>query len=213
MSALDLISVLLLVALVGVAGAVALLALASSRPLLAYLGFFLVIAAGALPLGLAYGFGAGLLGLVLGGGAVAVWRGRSSSWPKRGLLAVAAVWLVVEPLLLLNAFQIRAEETFSRCASEKAVVLVEASRRRGEGYPASVADIAAQDDSFGRGGCSVGNGVNWLYRVNIGGSYFIGYWVDWHVTRRVCIERVGDGATGWSCGFEDWGPFRPGETD
>lgn len=210
MSALDVLAAILLVGLTAIPGALGIRLLAGSQPLTAVLGAALLIVAGVLPLLLAFGFAPAVFGLVLGGAAVALWRGRSSTWPKRAVLAVAVAWLAIEPLLLLTAFQIRSDETYSRCAADKAVAVVEASRSGGHGYPASIHDISEQDGSYGEGSCYVSNGVNWLYRVN-NGSYALGYWVDWRVTRRVCIHH--SGASGWTCGFEVWGPFRPGETD
>lgn len=206
---MELLTVPALIAVAAIAGALGIVALARPRAWTAAAGVLLVVAAGFLPPLAAFGFGPALAGIVLGGAAAALWKGWRASARKRAALGVAVAWLAIEPLGVLTAYQIRADETFDRCSAGKAIAIVEASRAAGRGYPTTMNEISLQDDSYGTG-CYVSRGTNWLYRVGPGATYTLGYWVDWRVVRRVCLYSP---RGGWSCGFESWGPFRPGELD
>lgn len=173
-------------------------------------GLVLLAAAALLPLTFVYAIAVGVAGGLLGGSMAAVWVGRRLSWPHRSLTAFAVLALVAVPVLVTVAFQIKEDESYDRCAAEKAVVVVEQNRAAGRGYPDNMREIAMQDGEYGDP-CYVSNGVNWLYRVGTPGTYTLGYWVDWHVARRVCLHTAG--TQGWSCAFERWGLFRPGEVD
>jgi len=174
-------------------------------------GLVLLVVAAVLPLAFAYVYPLGIAGAVVGGSAATVWKGKPLGWRHRAVLAGALVFLLAAPLALIEAGRVQADETFDRCAADKAVAIVEQSRAAGKGYPADMHEISLADDSFAVGPCYVSNGVNWLYRVGVPGTYTLGYWVDWPLTRRVCLHEAR--TQGWSCGFEQWGPFRRGEVD
>lgn len=174
-------------------------------------GTLLVLFAGVLPLAFAYAWPAGVAGAAIGSMVAAVRYGRRVDWPRRILPLAAVLIVIVEPALVLNVSQVREDETYSRCAADKAVAVVEQSRIEGKGYPQDIHEIALADGAYGDKPCYVSNGVNWLYRIDASGRYTLGYWVDWRVTRNVCLHTAGK--QGWSCGFEAWGPFRPGEID
>ena len=174
-------------------------------------GLALLVPAALLPLAFGYAIALGVGGAVLGGTAAALWQGRRLGLLYRTYLAIAVLSMVVVPAGLLNASQIQADESFDRCDADKAVAVVEQSQATGHGYPADLHAIATQDGSYGDEPCYVSNGVNWLYKVGVPGTYTLGYWVDWRVTRHVCLHTAR--TPGWSCGFESWGPFRPGEVD
>jgi len=173
-------------------------------------GLVLLIAAALLPLLFAYAFLIGIAGAVVGGTAAAIWRGGRIGWVHRTLLAVSIVALVAVPLLAIEANRIQGAESYDRCAGDKAIAVIERSRASGAGYPSDMHEVALQDGEYGDP-CYVSNGVHWLYKLGVPGTYTLGYWVDWRVARHVCLHVAG--TRGWSCGFENWGPFRPGETD
>lgn len=210
---MNLLSGLLLIVLAALPAFVALALLGRRNAFSTGIGVALVVAAGLIPLALAYGFafGLGLIGVVLGGAGAAIWRGRAASRRMRLGLAGAVLWLALEPVLVLNVWQVQADESYDRCAADRAIAIADASAASGQGYPASIHDISVQDSGYGRGTCYVSGGVNWLYRVESRQEYTLGYWVDWRVVRHVCLHRNRTG--GWSCGLETWEPFRPGETD
>ncbi|HET7338467.1 MAG TPA: hypothetical protein VFK22_02870 [Candidatus Dormibacteraeota bacterium] len=174
-------------------------------------GAALILVTGFFPLLLAYSFLLGIAAVVVGAVAAIVreWRGMP---PAGWALAAAAFAVVVaEPLLVFNISLVQADETYSRCAADMAVTAIQRSVAQGRGYPADMREVAQFDGEYGVGACYVSPGVNWLYRVSIPGTYTLGYWVDWRVTRHVCLFNSRTRA--WSCGFETWGPFKPGEVD
>lgn len=174
-------------------------------------GMALLAVAAVLPLGFAYAIGLGVAGAVLGGTVAATWQGRRLGWPHRTYLALAVLTLIVVPVGLLAAWQIQTDESFDRCAADKAVAVVDHVRTADGSLPANMTEISMLDGTYGEG-CYISNGVNWLYRIGPApGSYTLGYWVDWHVARRVCLHSAG--TPGWICGFEAWDQFRPGEID
>ncbi|HET9782113.1 MAG TPA: hypothetical protein VFR33_10070 [Candidatus Dormibacteraeota bacterium] len=174
-------------------------------------GAALLLVAGFVPLLLAYTYALGIAAAVVGAIAAAL-RGRRRIAPSGWALSGAAIALLVaEPVLIINVSQVQADETYSRCAGDKAVAAIAKFRQQGEGYPADMHDIAMADGEYGVGACYVSPGVNWLYRVDIPGAYTLGYWVNWRVTRHVCLYS--SRTPGWRCGFEAWGPFKPGEVD
>ena len=185
--------------------------MAARSPLAIGAGVLVLIFAGLIPIEFAYAWSIGTAGAVIGGTAAALRYGRRVRWPRRVLWAAAVVLLIAEPVVVLTASSIQADETYSRCAADKAVGVVEKSRADGHGYPPTMHDVAMADGEYGDTPCYVSNGVNWLYRVSVPGDYTLGYWVDWHVTRHVCLHAAR--TQGWTCGFELWGPFRPGEVD
>lgn len=214
----DLLTILVLLVIPGGAAfaAVYLMARSTARGIAG--GLLLALIAGLIPLFLAYAFSIGILGSALGVSAGAFAYGRGLTWQHRTWLGVAMVIVIAEPVVALNAWQVRSEETYSRCAADEAVSAIELSRREGRGYPPDMIEVAAADGHYGDTPCYVSKGVNWLYRTTNPGDYAIGYagytlgyWVDWRVTRRVCLYSSASRI--WSCGFETWGPFRPGETD
>ena len=173
-------------------------------------GIVIVVAAGFVPFLFAYGWAVAAAGGAAGACAAAVWSGRPVGWTHRAVLAAAVVVVAAEPVLTFNGWEIYSNETYDRCAAEKAVAAIELSRASGRGYPADMGEIALADGEYGDA-CYVSRGVNWLYRVAAPGTYTIGYWVDWRFARRVCLHTAR--SSGWSCGFEAWGPFRTGEVD
>jgi hypothetical protein len=173
-------------------------------------GAALILIAGFVPLLLAFVYPFGIAAAVAGAGVAAVRSRRRLAWAGWILVAAAVVVLVGEPALLINASEVQAEETYSRCAADKAVAAIEKSRAEGRGYPADMREVAQFDGEYGDN-CYVSNGVNWLYRVSAPGTYTVGYWVDWRATRHVCLHTAR--SQGWTCGFETWGPFKPGEVD
>lgn len=174
-------------------------------------GGALILVAGFIPLLLAYSFAPGIAATVVGA-AVAAARNWSGMAARGWVLAAAAVVvLIAEPVLVLNVTQVQEDERYSRCAGDMAIAAVAKSVAQGEGYPADMGEVANFDGEYGVGDCYVSNDVNWLYRVSIPGTYTLGYWVDWRVTRHVCLHKAG--TQGWTCGFEMWGPFKPGERD
>jgi hypothetical protein len=174
-------------------------------------GLALLVPAALLPLAFGYAIVLGVAAAVLGGTAAALWQGRRLGLLHRTYLALAVLSMIVVPAGLINASEIQAHESFDRCAADKAVAIVEQSQATGQGYPADLHAIAMDDGNYGDRPCYLSNGVNWLYKVGGQGTYTLGYWVDWRVTRRVCLHAAR--TQGWSCGFEMWGPFRPGEVD
>ncbi|HXJ48553.1 MAG TPA: hypothetical protein VNF91_05225 [Candidatus Acidoferrum sp.] len=175
-------------------------------------GLLLLATAALVPLLFAYAWPLGIAGAVLGGAAAALRSGRGLGTLHRVLLIVAVLSLVGLPAGILEASRIQIDETFDRCAGDRAVAAIEHSRAAGRGYPANVGEIALEDGgSIYSGSCYIGSGTNWLYRVTKPGTYTVGYWVDWSVIKHVCLHSAG--SQGWSCGFERWGPFRPGEMD
>jgi len=152
-------------------------------------GTVLLVIAVLLPFAYGYVFGLGVVGAGLGSAAGAVWVGRRSPWRRRIAAAAAVVAVVAAPLLLMTASEISADEGFDRCAADRAVAIL-ASARASEGrYPLEVSDVGFLDRGPYQGPCYASNGVNWLYRSD-GISYTIGYWVDWHLARRVCVPQL-----------------------
>ena len=180
------------------------------RPATIVVGVVLVAGAGFVPFLFAYGWPVAAAGAVLGALVAAIWSGRRIGWPHRAVLAGAVILVAAEPVLTFNGWEIYSAETYDRCAADKAVASIEQSRAGGRGYPADMGAVAQGDGEYGDT-CYVSNGVNWLYRVAAPGTYTVGYWVDWRLARRVCLHTAS--SAGWSCGFEMWGPFRPGEVD
>lgn len=205
MAVLDWIDVLLLAAVPGVLAFAGATLLTRRTPVGVLAGTALLLVAGLVPLWLAYAYAYGIAGAVAGAVAAAL-RGRRA-WT---LAATAILVVLAEPLLIINVAQVRADEAYSRCAADRAVAAVESSRQQGRGYPANMNEIADGDGEYGDP-CYVNSSVNWLYRVSVPGSYTLGYWVDWRVARHVCLHA--SGTQGWACGFESWGPFKPGEVD
>lgn len=173
-------------------------------------GIIIVVGAGFVPFLFAYGWAIAAAGAALGACAAAIWRGWRAGWTHRAVLAGAVVLVAAEPGLTFNGWGIYSNETYDRCAAQKAVAAIERYRASGRGYPADMGEIALADGEYGDS-CFVSRGVNWLYRVAAPGTYTVGYWVDWRLARRVCLHTAR--SSGWSCGFEAWGPFRPGEVD
>jgi hypothetical protein len=173
-------------------------------------GLVLLAVAALVPLLFAYAIAIGIAGAVVGGTAAAIWQGRRIGWVHRTFVAASVVALVAVPMLVIEANRIQGAESYDRCAGDKAIAAIEQSRAAGKGYPSDMHEVALQDGEYGDS-CYVSNGVNWLYRVGVPGTYTLGYWVDWRLARHVCRHVAG--TRGWSCGFESWGPFRPGETD
>lgn len=174
-------------------------------------GLALILVAGFVPLLLAYTIVLGVAAAVVGAVAAVVrtWRRMA---PAGWVLAAGAVLvLIAEPLLVFNVSLVQADESYSRCAGDAAIAAIQKSVAQGRGYPADMGGVAQFDGEYGVGACYVSPGVNWLYRVSIPGTYTLGYWVDWRVTRHVCLFSSRTRA--WSCGFEAWGPFKPGEVD
>lgn len=180
------------------------------KPLFVLGGAAFVLVAGLWPLLLGYGFVLRIVSEVVGAAAAAAIWWRRLATPGWVLAAVALVVLVGEPVLALNVWQVQNAESYDRCAGNMAVASIQKSVAQGRGYPADMYDVAAGDGEYGVGPCYVGNGTNWLYRV-AAPNYTIGYWDDWHVTRHVCLYT--SRSNGWTCGFEMWGPFKPGEVD
>ena len=175
-------------------------------------GALLVVLGGYIALLTANAYPIGIAGAAIGACYATVRYRRTAGWSPRLLFAAAAVVvLVAEPVLLINVAEVQANETYDRCAAEMAVAVVERSRAQGRGYPPDMHEISLADGEYGVGPCYVSNGVNWLYRVAAPGTYTLGYWVDWRVTRHVCLHTAR--TQGWTCGFETWGPFQPGEVD
>ena len=207
----DWISFLILAAIPGVLAFTAVTLLITRTWAGVVAGAALLLVAGLVPLLLAYGYVFGIAAAAVGA-AAAVARSRHAMTTPGWALATAAVLvLVAEPLVVSYVSQVRADESYSRCAADRALAVVESARTGGGGYPADMHEIALADGGYGVGRCYVSNGVNWLYRVSAHGSYTLGYWVDWRVTRHVCLHAAR--TQGWTCGFETWGPFKPGEVD
>ena len=174
-------------------------------------GAALILVAGFIPLLLAYVVWLGVVGAVIGAIAAAARQWRRMAGASLAM-AVAAVLVVgAEPVLVLNVRQVQIDESYGRCAGDKAIAAIQKSVAQGRGYPVDMAEVARFDGEYGDPDCYVSNDVNWLYRVAAPGTYTLGYWVDWRVTRRVCLHTAH--SQGWSCGFEAWGPFKPGEVD
>ncbi len=214
----DLVTILILLAIPGGVAFTAVYMLARPTRLSIAGGVGLALIAGFIPFYLAYAFLLGILGAAIGVVLGAFVFGRRLAWQHRIWFAAAFAIVIAEPVTVLNAWQVQTDEAYSRCAANEAVAGIEKSRRDGRGYPTDMYDVAAADGSYGDTPCYVSNGVNWLYRTTnpnnyaIGyANYTIGYWVDWRVIRRVCLYR--STSPGWTCGFEMWGPFRPGEID
>ena len=173
-------------------------------------GTALLVAAAAFTFLLAYGFLVGVAAAGAGAAAAALVTGLGAGWTVRARVAVAAILVVLAPLAVTEGARVQADESFSRCAAGKALAAIQKSVTAGEGYPADMGEISSIDHGYGSG-CYVSSGVNWLYRVYPPGSFTLGYWVDWRVSRRVCLYS--SRTRSWSCGFESWGLFRPGEVD
>jgi hypothetical protein len=186
--------------------ALSMLARHSALPVIA--GLVLLGVAALFPLYFGYAGALGIAGGVLGGIAGAVRARRGTGWPHRALLALAILSLLAVPVAIFEASRIQSDEDFDRCAANKAVEIID--QHRAAGYPADMHEISMLDDSFGSG-CYVGNGTNWLYRVSPPGTYTVGYWVDWPFARHVCLHTAK--TQGWTCGFEQWQQFTPGERD
>lgn len=169
------------------------------------LGLALLATSALLPLAFGYAISLGIAGAVLGGSAAAAWEGLRLGRLHRTLLTAAVLGLIAVPVLVIEAYQIQVDETYDRCAAEKALAIVDQSQIAGH---ANITDIAMQDGQYGDRPCYVSNGVNWLYSVGEPAAYTLGYWVDWRVTRRVCLHAAR--TQGWSCGFERWGPSSQG---
>ena len=172
-------------------------------------GVALLLVAGLVPLLLAYAYWLGVIAAGVGPLAAAAWHWRRLATPGWALAAAALVVVVGEQLLIFTVLTVQADERFSRCAGDMAIAAVAKSVAQGRGYPENMPEVAAFDGEYGE--CYVTNNVNWLYRVSAPGTYTLGYWVDWHVTRHVCLHKAQ--TQGWTCGFEMWGPFKPGEVD
>jgi hypothetical protein len=189
--------------------AYAALSMLARRSALSVIGGVVLLGVAALfPLYFGYAGALGIAGAVLGSIAGAIRARRGTGWLHRVLLALAILSLLVVPLAVFEASTIQSEEDFNRCAANKAVAIID--QHRAGGYPADMHEISMFDDSFGSG-CYVGNGTNWLYRVSKPDTYTVGYWVDWPFVRHVCLHTAG--TQGWSCGFEQWQQFSPGERD
>jgi hypothetical protein len=114
------------------------------------------------------------------------------------------------PLTWLELGNISAYERIDRCQGNVAIATIDGDRAQNGYYPRTVHDFAVDSDSYDDQNCPLLQGVNWLYRASPRG-YTVGYWVSWLVASDVCLHSSGQ--QGWTCGLNQWGPFKPGETD
>jgi hypothetical protein len=201
---------IVILALTGLAGWATLRLLAPGSLAKLGLGFLLLFACVILPWFLGYGWYLGTLAAVLGALVAFVQLFGKAGWLARLGFVAAIAFLPIEPTAFLFVSNLQAAERVDRCEAEVAVRTIEADRAQEGHYPPDLHTVAVDSDRYESPSCPLYNGVNWLYRIG-GKDYTVGYWNDWLVGKHVCLHRSGE--PGWSCGLNQWGPFRPGETD
>jgi hypothetical protein len=174
------------------------------------LGLLLLFACVILPFFLGYGWAYGTLAAVLGAVLAFVQRVGKVGWLARAGLVVAIAFISIGPAAWLFADNLQTAERIGRCWGEVAIRTIEADRA-GEGrYPPDLHTVAVDSGPYESPSCPIYQGVNWLYHAGRT-DYTFGYWNDWLLGKQVCLHTAGQ--QGWSCGLNQWGPFRPGETD
>jgi len=201
---------LVLLALTGLAGWGALRLLAQGSLARIGLGLLLLFACVILPWFLGYGWFLGSLAAVLGAVVAFVQLFGKVAWLARVGLVAAIAFLPIEPAAFLFLDNMQTAERIDRCEGEVAVRTIDADRAQEGHYPPDIHTVAVDSGRDESPSCPLYNGVNWLYRPGRTG-YTVGYWNDWLVGKHVCLHTSGQ--QGWSCGLNQWGPFRPGETD
>jgi hypothetical protein len=198
---------IVLLAVLALAGWGALTLLAQRSLTRIGLGLLLLLACILLPFFLYYGWFYGTLAAVSGAVVAAVQLFRKVGWVARVGFVVAIAFVLIEPAASVFLDDRQAAERIDRCEGEVAVRTIEAARR-GEGhYPPDLHTVAVDSERYGSPSCPLYIQINWLYRAGET-DYTVGYWRDWLVGKHVCLHSSGQ--NGWSCGLNRWGPFSPG---
>jgi hypothetical protein len=200
---------LILLGVTGLAGWGA-LRLVARGSLASGLGLLLLFACVILPFFLGYGWFLGTLAAVLGAVVAFVQLfGKVGSMARAGLV-VAIAFISIGPAAWLFADNLQTAERIGRCQGDVAIRTIDADRARYGHYPPDIHTMAVDSSSYESSACPIYQNVNWLYQAGRT-DYTVGYWNDWLLGKQVCLHTSGQ--PGWSCGLNQWGPFRPGETD
>lgn len=170
---------------------------------------FLLVAVTA-PLLLTYGWLDGVVIATLGALVAAIQRFGHAPVLGRLVLIVTVGFIGIGPLTWLEVGNVTASERIARCQGNVAIQTIEGDRAQTGSYPPTVHDFAVDSNAYEDQNCPILQNVNWLYRESPRG-YAVGYWVSWLFANDVCLHS--SGLRGWTCGLNQWGPFRVGETD
>jgi len=201
---------LVLLAVTGLVGWGAVRLLARGSLAMIGLGLLLLLACVILPFFLGYGWSLGTLAAVLGAVVAFVQRFGKVGWMTRAGLVVAIAFISIGPAAWLFADNLQTAERIGRCWGEVASRTIEADRAAEGHYPPDLHTVAVDSGPYESPSCPIYQGVNWLYQAGRT-EYTLGYWNDWLLGKQVCLHTSGQ--QGWSCRLNQWGPFRPGETD
>ncbi|MDQ6882605.1 MAG: MFS transporter [Candidatus Dormibacteraeota bacterium] len=197
--------VLILVALCGLSGWVAIRFLAQGTVKTISIGVLSLLASLILPLFFGrYGWPIGTLSAVMGAIVATVQFFMQRRW-KAGLSLVGAVALIAtgSPFLVFVSYLQEAEQV-DRCQADVAVKAIELTPWAGGRFPADIHDVAMAVDRFQSPSCTAFVPNHYLYRAG-STDYTFGYWNDWIIGKHVCLHSAGQ--HGWSCGLNRWGPF------
>jgi hypothetical protein len=198
--------VIVLLAMLGLAGWGALTLLVQRSLARTGFGLLLLLACIVLPFFLSYGWFYGSLAAAIGAVVAAVQLFGRVGWVARVGFVVAIAFVLIEPAASVFYDDRQTAERFGRCEGDVAIRTIRADLARDGHYPPDIHTVAVDSAPYESPSCPIYQNVNWLYHAGQT-DYTLGYWVDWRVGKHVCLHSSGQ--KGWSCGLNRWGPFSP----